>query len=138
MATFIRLVFGRLLDIFGRRKILASSVLAIIMAIGLIPAMTSVTGFTILISIFGLGFGMTQPLSMVMVSDLTDPTQAGLAMGLRFSAIMLGSLLSPIFLGLIVETFGLSPAFYVAALVVALAGIWMFIIRPDLIPGRRL
>ena len=138
MATFIRLVFGRLLDIFGRRKILAYSVLAIIMAVGLIPVMTSVAGFTILISIFGLGFGMTQPLSMVMVSDLTDPTQSGLAMGLRFVAIMLGSLLSPILLGLIIETFGLSPAFYVAALVVALAGIWMFIIRPDLIPGRRL
>ncbi|MCP4186095.1 MAG: MFS transporter, partial [Gammaproteobacteria bacterium] len=51
MATFIRLVFGRLLDIFGRRKILAYSMLAIIMAVGLIPAMTSVAGFTILISI---------------------------------------------------------------------------------------
>jgi MFS family permease len=99
--------------------------------------MTSVAGFTILISIFGLGFGMTQPLSMVMVSDLTDPTQSGLAMGLRFVAIMLGSLLSPILLGLIIETFGLSPAFYAAALVVALAGIWMFVLRPDLIPGRR-
>lgn len=138
MSTSIRLIFGRLLDIFDRKKILAISMLAIILAVGLIPSMVSVAGFAILISIFGLGFGMTQPLSMIMIADLTNPNQSGLAMGLRFSAIMLAGLLSPIFLGFIVETFGLSPAFYVAASVVALAGIRMFIIRPDLIPDRRL
>ena len=91
-----------------------------------------------LISIFGLGFGMTQPLSMVMVADLADPNRSGLTMGLRFTAIMLAGLLSPIFLGLIIESFGMRPAFYVAAAVVTLTGIRMFIIRPDLIPGRRL
>ena len=47
-------------------------------------------------------------------------------------------LLSPIFLGFIVERFGLSPAFYVAALVVVLAGIRMFILKPELIPARRI
>jgi len=137
-ATLIRLIFGRLLDIFDRRKILVYSMLAIILAVGLLPATDSVAGFTILISIFGLGFGMTQPLSMVMISDLTNPTRSGLAMGLRFTAIMLAGLLSPIILGFIIESFGLSPAFYAAALVVVMAGIWMFFIRPDLIPGRRL
>jgi MFS family permease len=137
-ATLIRLIFGRLLDIFDRRKILVYSMLAIILAVGLLPATDSLAGFTILISIFGLGFGMTQPLSMVMISDLTNPTRSGLAMGLRFTAIMLAGLLSPIILGFIIESFGLSPAFYAAALVVVMAGIWMFFIRPDLIPGRRL
>jgi MFS family permease len=138
MATSIRLIFGRLLNIFDRKKILAYSMLAIILAVGLIPSTASVAGFTILISIFGLGFGMTQPLSMVMISDLTNPTQSGLAMGLRFSSIMLAGLLSPIVLGFIIETIGLGAAFYAAALVVALAGIRMFFIRPDLIPSKRL
>ncbi len=138
MATSIRLIFGRLLDAFARKKILAYSMLAIILAVGLMPSMASVAGFTILISIFGLGFGMTQPLSMVMISDLTNPTHSGLAMGLRFTALMLAGLLSPIILGLVIEKFGLGPAFYAATLVVILAGIRMFIIQPDLIPGRRL
>jgi len=138
MATSIRLVFGRLLAKFDRNNILAVSMLAIIFAVGLIPSMFSTAGFAILISLFGLGFGMTQPLSMVMIADLANPRQSGLFMGLRFTALMSASLLSPIVLGLIIETFGLSPAFYVAALVVALAGIHMFFIRPDLIPGRRL
>jgi len=137
MATSIRLVFGKLLNAFNRKKILTVSMLAIIFAVGLLPSVDSVSGFTILISLFGLGFGMTQPLSMVMIADLTDPDQSGLAMGLRFTAIMLAGLLSPIFLGLIIESIGLSPAFYVAALVVIIIGIRMLIIRPDLIPGRR-
>ena len=138
MSTSIRLIFGRLLDIFNRKKILAVSMLTIILAVGLLPSVISSTGFAVLISIFGLAFGMTQPLSMVMIADLTDPNQSGLAMGLRFTAIMLAGLLSPIFLGFIVESIGLSEAFYVAALIVSLTGIRMFIIRPDLIPGRRL
>ena len=138
MSTSIRLVFGRLLEIFDRKTLLAVSMLAIIIAVSLIPSMTSTAGFAILISIFGLGFGMTQPMSMVMVADLADPNQSGLTMGLRFSAIMLAGLLSPILLGLIIESFGMGPAFYVAAMVVTMAGIRMFIVRPDLIPGRRL
>jgi len=137
MSTGIRLIFGRLLDTFNRKKILAMSMLAIIIAVGLLPSVVSVAGFVILISLFGLGFGMTQPLSMVMIADMTDPDQSGLAMGLRFTAIMLAGLLSPVVLGFIIEIMGVSPAFYVAALVVGLAGIRMFIIRPDLIPSRR-
>jgi MFS family permease len=137
MSTSIRLIFGRLLDMFDRKKILAFSMLAIVLAVGLMPAMMSTPEFAVLISLFGLGFGMTQPLTMVMVADLTDPNQSGLAMGLRLTATMAASLISPIFLGLIIETFSLPPAFYVAALVVGLAGIRMFILRPDLIPERR-
>ena len=137
MSTSIRLIFGKLLNTFNRKKILAASMLAIIFAVGLLPSVVSVAGFAILISLFGLGFGMTQPLSMVMIADLTDPDQSGLSMGLRFTAIMAAGLLSPVLLGFIIETFSLSPAFYLAALVIALAGIQMFIIRPDLIPNRR-
>jgi MFS family permease len=137
MSTSVRLIFGRLLDIFDRKRILAVSMLAVIVAVGLLPWISSVAGFAILVSIFGLGFGMTQPLSMVMTADLTDPNESGLAMGLRFTAIMVGGLLSPIFLGFIIGSFGLGPGFYLAALIVALSGIHMFIIKPDLIPGRR-
>jgi hypothetical protein len=59
-------------------------------------------------------------------------------MGLRFTSIMVASLLSPIFFGFLVGTFGLTSAFYVAAAVVALCGIRMLIVRPELIPARRL
>jgi MFS family permease len=137
-STTIRLLFGWLVDTFNRKHILVSAMLAIILAIGLIPSIASIAGLAILISIFGLGFGLTQPLSMVMIADLTDPSHSGLSMGLRLTVIMVAGLLSPICLGFIVETIGLAPAFYAAAMVVALAGVRMFALRPDLIPDRRL
>ncbi len=137
-STSIRLVFGRLMDTFNRTHLLVSAMLAIMLAVGLIPSTASTSGFAILIAIFGLGFGLTQPLSMVMMADLTDPSHSGLSMGLRLTVIMAAGLLSPICLGFIVEAVGLAPAFYAAALVVALAGVRMFILRPDLIPDRRL
>ena len=138
MSTSIRLIFGKLVQLFDRKKIIALSMLAVVLGVGLIPSMFSTLSFAVILAIFGLGFGMTQPLSMVMISDLTDPNESGLAMGLRFMAIMGASLLSPIFSGFLVGAFGLTSAFYVAAIVVALCGIRMLIVRPELIPARRL
>jgi MFS family permease len=138
MSTSIRLIFGKLVQLFDRKKIIAGSLLAVVLGVGLIPSMFSAASFAVILAVFGLGFGMTQPLSMVMIADLTDPSQSGLAMGLRFTAIMVASLLSPIFFGFLVGTFGLTSAFYVAAVVVALCGIRMLIVRPELIPARRL
>ncbi len=137
-STSIRLIFGRLMDTFNRKGILMVAMLAVILPIGLIPSMVSTNGFAILIAIFGLGFGLTQPLSMVMMADLSDPSHSGLSMGLRLTVIMIAGLLSPVFLGFIVEAFGLAPAFYTAAIVVALVGVRMFLLRPDLIPDRKL
>jgi len=137
-STSIRLVFGRLMDTFNRKGILMVAMLAVILPIGLIPSMVSTNGFAIVIAIFGLGFGLTQPLSMVMMADLSDPDHSGLSMGLRLTVIMVAGLLSPVCLGFIVEAFGLAPAFYAAALVVTLVGVRMFLLRPDLIPDRKL
>jgi MFS family permease len=138
MSTSIRLIFGKLVQLFDRKKIIALSMLAVVLGVGLIPSMFSAVSFAVILAVFGLGFGMTQPLSMVMIADLTDPNQSGLAMGLRFMAIMVANLLSPIFSGFLVGTFSLPSAFYVAAAVVALCGIQMLIVRPELIPSRRL
>jgi MFS family permease len=138
MSTSIRLIFGKLVQLFDRKRIIAVSMLAVVLGVGLIPLMFSAVSFAVILAVFGLGFGMTQPLSMVMIADLTDPSQSGLAMGLRFTSIMVASLLSPIFFGFLVGTFGLTSAFYVAAAVVALCGIRMLIVRPELIPARRL
>jgi MFS family permease len=137
MSTTIRLFFGKLLDVFDRKMMITISIVAVIFGVGLIPSMFSFIGFAMVISVFGLGFGLTQPLSMVMMADLTDPKVSGLAMGLRFTAIMGASLLSPILLGFVVHAFGLRSAFYFAALVVILTAIYMLIIKPDLISIKR-
>ena len=136
-STLIRLFFGKLMDTFDRNKVTAFSMLAVIAGVALIPVMLSKVGYAMILAIFGLGFGLTQPLSMVMMADLADPRLSGLSMGLRFTAIMLADLLSPVLLGFVVGAFGLAVAFYVAAAVVTLAGVHMFAVQPHLLPDRR-
>jgi predicted MFS family arabinose efflux permease len=133
----IRLLFSNLLAFANRKKIMAVAMGTIIVGVGLIPLMSSLMGFAIAISLYGLGFGITQPLSMVMIADLTDPNLSGLSMGLRFTVIMAANLLSPVILGFTADIIGLKPIFYFAAFVVLITAIYILVIRPDLIPGRR-
>jgi MFS family permease len=110
----------------------------IIVGVGMIPLMSSLMGFAMALLIYGLGFGITQPLSMVMIADLTDPKLSGLAMGLRFTVIMAANLLSPVILGFTADIIGLKSVFYFAAFVVSITAIYILVIRPGLIPGRRI
>jgi len=134
----IRLFFSNLVAFANRKKIIAFAMGTVIVGVGMIPLMSSLTGFAMALSIFGLGFGIAQPLSMVMIADLTDPSLSGLAMGLRFTVIMAANLLSPVILGFTVDILGLKSVFYFAAFVVSITAIYILAIRPGLIPGRRI
>jgi MFS family permease len=134
----IRLFFSNLLAFANRKKIVAFSLATIIVGVGLIPLMSSLMGFAIALSLYGIGFGITQPLSMVMIADLADPNLSGLAMGLRFTVIMAANLLSPVILGFTVDIIGLKSVFYFAAFVVSMAAIYILVIKPGLIPSRRI
>lgn len=137
-AIGIRLFFSHLLTFANRKKIIAFAMGTIIVGVGLIPLMSSLMGFAIALLIYGLGFGITQPLSMVMIADLTDPSLSGLAMGLRFAVIMAANLLSPVILGFAVDIIGLKSVFYFAAFVVSITAMYILVIRPGLIPTRRI
>lgn len=134
----IRLFFSNLLTFTNRKKIIALAMGTIILGVGLIPVMSSTMGFALALSIYGIGFGITQPLSMVMIADLTDASLAGLAMGLRLTVIMAANLLSPVILGFTVDLIGLKSVFYFAAVLVAITAVYILVIRPGLIPGRRM
>jgi len=136
-STVIRLFMGRLFQVFSRRILLALSTLAVAFGVGLIPMLSSGFTMALVLCTFGLGFGLTQPLSMVMVADLADPRYSGLTMGIRFMAITLASFLGPVLLGVVVEGFGLNAAFYVSAFFVIMTGGYILSWKSKLLPGRR-
>ena len=136
-STVIRLFMGRLLQSFSRKIMLALSTLAVALGVGFIPLLSSDFTIALVLCTFGLGFGLTQPLSMVMVADLADPRYSGLTMGVRFMAITLASFLGPVLLGFVVEGFGLNAAFYVSALLVIMTGGYILSWKSQLLPGRR-
>jgi MFS family permease len=136
-STSIRLFFGFLLNRLSRRAVTALAVAAVALGVGTIPLMPSPGGYAAALVVFGLGFGLSQPLSMVMMSDLAEARVGGLAMGLRFTAIMAANLSSPVMLGLMAEAVGLPFVFFAAAALVTMFGVATVVLRPNLLPQRR-
>jgi MFS family permease len=135
--TLIRPFVGRIFQVFSRRNMMAFSVLAVVFGVGLIPGLSSFFTTALALCLFGLGFGLTQPLSMVMVADLSDPEHPGLSMGIRFTVISLANLLGPVLLGFLVEGVGLDGPFYASAFLVLAIGAYILKWKPGLLPGRR-
>jgi MFS family permease len=128
-SSFVRIFFGRLMEFIGRKAMLVVSVITAAIGVGLIPVMPSTLAVGLILAVFGLSFGLSQPLSMVMVAELAHPNHSGLAMGLRFTSIMLANLVGPILLGFVVAGFGTGSAFYVAAGTVIAVGIQILVRR---------
>jgi MFS family permease len=123
--TLVRFVVGWLMGRFSRSFLAAWAMGCVCVGVVFLPETSLFTLLVVMMMVFGCGFGITQPLSMVMVSDLTVPGYTGLAMGIRFMTVMAAALLSPLILGFVADAFGLAVAFYAAAALLALVGVWV-------------
>jgi len=122
-ATLVRFFFARLCAIFDRKPIMLVSTTVVGLGTLIVPVLPSITGAGFAVLLIGLGFGVAQPLSMLMLSELKPPGSAGLIMGLRFTVITLATLVSPIGSGQIVKLLGIEYAFYAASVLVLIVGI---------------
>jgi MFS family permease len=123
--TMVRLFIGRVMGRLRRGVLLAVSLGLFLAATAVLPSIAAAWLAAVVMFFFGLGFGISQPLSMVMISDRSGHT-SGMAMGLRFSVITLATLLSPLATGFVVEQKGLAAGFY---LVSGLVGAAAFLIH---------
>ncbi len=127
--TGIRVFMGKAFAFFSRKTFLIVSLAAVLIGIGGVVQVGNIFGLVTLFLVFGLGFGISQPLSMVMTADVSSYDTAGLAMGMRFTTIALATFSSPLILGWVVSCFGLNWAFFFAAGLVLLGGgliTWLF------------
>lgn len=109
----------------GRERTVVLTLLA--MAFGLFGVALGGTWWWLagLMVVFGAGFGLSQPVSMVMVADRVAARERGAALGVRLTGNRLAQLLSPVALAVVAERFGLPPFFVVHALLVLLAALWL-------------
>ncbi|ACV68067.1 MFS transporter [Desulfohalobium retbaense] len=114
--TVVRVWVGRLMGATSRPFLVAIALVLITIPVALMPLVHNQWGVAGALVVFGLGFGISQPLSMVMVSDLSHSENSGLAMGLRFTTITAATFSSPLILGAVAEIAGLSAAFVVPTL----------------------
>jgi MFS family permease len=123
--TSIRFIVGWLMGRFSRTSLAAWAMGCVCVAVALVPANDVIWAMGALMVIFGFGFGISQPLSMVMVSDRASSGSMGLAMGVRFTTVMAAALLGPLVIGLVAELYGIAAGCYFAAAMLFLTGLWV-------------
>lgn len=120
--TLVRLLSAWLLRAFRRGLLLLLALGLLTLGVFLLPFLEAKPWLTLSLLVFGLGFGISQPVSMVMVSDLASTSVSGLAMGLRFTVITSATFLGPLLLGIAVTWLGLEWAFNLPAGLLFLVG----------------
>ncbi|MGM0646050.1 MAG: MFS transporter [Thermodesulfobacteriota bacterium] len=121
--TVIRLGVGRLMGRSSRAFLVALALGLVTIPVGLLPFLHHQWSVGTALVVFGLGFGISQPLSLVMVADLASKEASGLAMGLRFTTITAGTFSSPLILGAVAELAGVPAAFAVPTCILVLTGV---------------
>jgi MFS family permease len=107
----------------GRERTVVLTLLAMALGLASVAFTTAWWALAAFMVVFGAGFGLSQPVSMVMVADRVAPGERGVALGVRLTGNRLAQLLSPLALAVVAERAGL-PAFFLAhGLLVLLAAL---------------
>jgi MFS family permease len=113
-----RVGLSRLVARFGRRNLVLVSVLAAAGGLCLLP-FGGTTGAVVAMVGLGLGLGIPQPLTMVWVTRLTDPSRHGAVLGLRMSVNRLAQITLPLAIGAVAAPLGASAVFVANAALLA-------------------
>jgi MFS family permease len=100
--------------------VLAVALALTISGVLLTPWVTSFWALAAAFSLVGAGTGVTQPLTMSLISGRATATTRGLALGLRMTVNQASQVIGPPMLGVIVGTLGIAAAFHVAGAVAVL------------------
>ncbi len=107
----------------GRERTVVLTLLA--MSAGLIGVAIDGTWWLLaaFMVVFGVGFGLSQPVSMVMVADRVAPGERGAALGVRLTGNRFAQLTAPVALALVAERAGLPWLFVLHGLLVLAAAL---------------
>lgn len=100
---------------FGHGVMLTSGVAAAAVATATIPLFTSFVPLAATGALLGVALGFTQPITMSLVTTLTNSSSHGLTISLRLAALRLALVIGPLGFGLAAARFGIGSAFYLAA-----------------------
>jgi MFS family permease len=97
-------------------RLLAYSFYLSMISLVLIPFFDNVLALALLAFLFGLGMGCGQPITMMMTFSGSAQGRSGEVMGLRVAVNQGTRVIVPILFGFIASVFGLSPVFWIYAL----------------------
>ncbi|TDA68283.1 MAG: MFS transporter [Clostridia bacterium] len=112
----------------SKENLLILALVAGIFGLGSTPWWQSLVSYAGAIAFYGLCLGLTLPLLIDLLAAYTRPEQRGLIVGVRTTINGVAGMVSPLCLGLMAASLGLSLAFQVVGLAagLALAGLYFY------------
>lgn len=113
VASFVvRLFLPRLMKQVAGDKLLASTFYLGMIAFALVPLFTHPVALAAVSFFFGLGMGISMPLTVILMYERTVQGRAGQTLGLRLSANNLVRVVGPVVFGAVGSAFGMPPVFW--------------------------
>jgi MFS family permease len=120
VATF---VIRGLLPTISRRltpwRLLTVSLGTAAAAFFLFPLLERAALLMVIAFVLGLGLGMSQPMVMSLLHNMTPPGRVGEAIGVRMSLVNFSQTLMPLLFGALGTALGMAPVFWVTALLLS-------------------
>ena len=111
-AMLIRPIMPQIIQVLGgRARTMIASVAAVAMGLMWTGMTGSVLALAVLAIMVGLGSGISQPLSMVILAEHVHPDQRSSALGMRLMGNRGAQVLAPLLLGIIAELVGFTLTF---------------------------
>jgi MFS family permease len=120
VTVLVRLSVTRLITTLGRRATFLGALAAGIVGMALLPFVGAAGGAVAMV-LLGMGFGLSQPLTLSWVATLAPPEMRGAALGLRLSANRLAQTVVPASVALAAAGSGSGGVFVGSAVLVAAA-----------------
>ena len=116
--TFIRLLGGRLSDMFSRKGIASPSLLLFSISIAAVAFIDSLYMVVIVSLLFSIGYGMLYPTLSALVVDKSGIDERGKAIGAFNACFSIGINYPTFVFGVIAERFGFEVMYIISAMVV--------------------
>src|SRR5580700_12302998 len=127
--TATTVVFGKLADLVGRKKVMLVGIAAFLFGSILCGFAWSMPSLIVFRLVQGIGAGAVQPTAMTIVGDLYSPHERGKIQGWLASVWAVSAILGPLAGGLIIQYFSWAWIFWMNLPIGALAaaGFWAFL-----------
>lgn len=116
--TFVRVLGGRISDVFGRKKIASPSLLFFSLSIAAMGLINSVYELVLISFLFSISYGMLYPTLSALVIDRANPDERGKAMGAFNACFSMGTNFLAFGFGVIARDLGFGGMYSISAVLV--------------------
>ena len=114
---------GRVVRVFGERRLVPLAILVLGAGLALIPAAGSVLGLCVAIGLMSVGIGFNNPSLVSLISQASDPEDQGGILGVSQSLASLARIIGPAWGGLLFDHVGPSATYVSSAAIMMLAAL---------------